>query len=193
MALNCRVEMNRVKRFCCLIACWGIAFQACAARQMDEKFRYSSIYFAQVDMEAERGGDDKKMLKMNKRQMDAAAEESLLRNMTEFLSYNITHFERDIPKNDRDIMIKHCIEVARSYGFRTERDISQFILHMMTINPDFHKQSHLHAILINSSLSTDERLQLIVEEPTEAELEDAAHMVNAAVYWARVLQEAEQK
>lgn len=121
---------------------------------------------------------------------DIAAEESLLRNMTEFLSYSIPHFERDIPKNDRDIMIKHSIKVARSYGFKTEQDIAVFIAHMMTINPGFHNQPRIHAILTNPTIPIKERLDHIVSDPTEQDLEQASKMVDATVYWARVLQEA---
>lgn len=184
--------MNKIARTYCLIAFLSIGLQAYAATQMDAISWPSSRYLAQVNMGAQHGGDDRKMLKMNKQQMDVAAEESLLLNMTEFLSYNISHFERDIPKKDRDIMIKHSIKVARSYGFRTERDIAVFITHMMTINPGFHNQPRIHVILTNPVLPIKERLHHLVVDANEQDWEQASKMVNAAAYWARVLQAADK-
>lgn len=184
--------MNKFARICCSMFFWSIGLQGYAASPVDAHSGQSGRYLAQVNTERQHGGDDRKMLKMNEPQMDVAAEESLLRNMTEFLSYNIPHFERDIPKKDRDIMIKHCIKVARSYGFRTEQDIAGFVGHMMTINPGFHNQSRIHAILINPAIPIKERLDRLVVDANEQDWEQASKMVNATVYWARVLQSADE-
>ncbi len=84
-------------------------------------------------------------------------------------------------------MAEHGVEVARGYDLVTERDLTFFVLNMLTINPEFHRQPHIHGILRDSALSPPERRQRMLAEVSDAEWEEAAAMTDPDRYWSRVL------
>ena len=82
-----------------------------------------------------------------------------------------------------DAMIRHAMEVARGYGFETERDLSTFVLHMIRINPDFHRHPAIHAILTDPSVPTADKHQAIVADVSDEAWEEAAAMTDPDAYW----------
>ena len=84
-------------------------------------------------------------------------------------------------------MIEHGIGVARSYGFETQRDLMLFVLNMITINPEWHRQPKIQAILQDKSLTPPARREKLLTEVSEDEWEQAGEMVDEDEYWTRVL------
>lgn len=77
----------------------------------------------------------------------------------------------------------HCVITAESYGLVTERAIAVFCLHMIRINPEFHRQPVLHALLIEPDVSESERMERLLTEPAESDWVEAAAMCDDEVYW----------
>lgn len=84
-------------------------------------------------------------------------------------------------------MIEHGVSVARGYGLETERDLTLFVLNMLTINPEFHKQPRIRGILLDQSLTPPARREKLLVEVSDEEWEEAARMADADRYWSRVL------
>lgn len=84
-------------------------------------------------------------------------------------------------------MVEHGVEVARGYKLETERDITFFVLNMLTINPEFHRQPRIHAILRDPDLKPPERREKLLTDVSDDEWEDAAKMTDPDRYWTRVL------
>ena len=84
-------------------------------------------------------------------------------------------------------MIEHGIEVARGYGLKTERDLAGFVLNMVRINPEFHRQPRINAILKDASLEPPERREKLLTDVSDDEWEEAARMTDADDYWDREL------
>jgi hypothetical protein len=84
-------------------------------------------------------------------------------------------------------VIQHGIGVAQGYGLETERDLMLFVLNMINVNPEFHRQPHVHAILEEASVTGPEWRERLLTDVSDAEWEQAAVMTNADDYWTRVL------
>jgi hypothetical protein len=84
-------------------------------------------------------------------------------------------------------VIQHGVDVAQGYGLETERDLMLFVLNMINVNPEFHRQPHVHAILEEASVTGPEWRERLLTEVSDAEWEQAAVMTNADDYWTRVL------
>lgn len=84
-------------------------------------------------------------------------------------------------------MIEHGVEVARSYGLETERDLSLFVLNMITINPEFHRQPRIHALLRDPALAPPERREKLLKDVSDEDWSEAATMTDPDRYWSRVL------
>ncbi len=84
-------------------------------------------------------------------------------------------------------MIEHGMEVARGYGLRSERDLAGFVLNMVTINPEFHLQPRIHAILADPALAPAERRDKLRGAVSDEAWAEAARMTNGNAYWDRVL------
>jgi hypothetical protein len=84
-------------------------------------------------------------------------------------------------------MIEHGMVVARGYGLETQRDLAGFVLNMIRINPEFHKQPRINAILKDTSLEPPERREKLLTCVSGDEWEEAARMTNADDYWDREL------
>ena len=84
-------------------------------------------------------------------------------------------------------MIEHGIEVARGYGLKTERDLAGFVLNMIRINPEFHRQPRINSILKDASLEPPERREKLLTDVSDDEWEEAARMTDADDYWDREL------
>lgn len=119
-------------------------------------------------------------------QMDAFAEDAFVRRIADIIGEGLPA-RRGMPHSALTKIAKHCISVARGYGFATERGIGNFTLNMVTVNPEFHKQEHIHAILENRAIPEAERLQRILSDVSDEDWEQAAAMVNPTLYWNKVL------
>jgi hypothetical protein len=84
-------------------------------------------------------------------------------------------------------MIAHGVSVAQGYGLETERDLMLFVLNMINVNPEFHRQPAIHGILTDQSLARAARREKLLTDVTDGEWEQAARMTDADDYWLRVL------
>lgn len=84
-------------------------------------------------------------------------------------------------------MIEHGVEVARGYGLETERDLTLFVLNMISINPEFHRQPRIRAILEDRSLPPPARREKLLMDVSDDEWQEAAKMTDPDRYWSRVL------
>ncbi len=84
-------------------------------------------------------------------------------------------------------VIQHGVGVAQGYGLQTERDLMLFVLNMINVNPEFHRQPHVRAIIEEASVTGPEWPERLVTEVSDAEWDQAAEMTNADDYWSRVL------
>lgn len=87
-------------------------------------------------------------------------------------------------------MIEHGVEVARGFGLVTERDLTLFVLNMISINPEFHRQPHIRAILEDEALAPPTRREKLLMDVSDEEWEEAAKMTDPDRYWSRVLPRA---
>jgi hypothetical protein len=130
------------------------------------------------------------MLRIRKKQHEALADKAFIDRLEEYVAEDT--FGRKVSAEERARlpirgMVAHGIEVARGYGLRTERDLMLFVLNMITINPEFHRQRHIHEILQDASLSPPDRREKMLSDVSDEEWEEAARMTNADRYWSRVL------
>jgi hypothetical protein len=86
-------------------------------------------------------------------------------------------------------MIVHGLEVARGFGLRTERDLAGFVLHMVRINPEFHRQPKIRSILDDKALEPAVRREKLLTDVTDDDWNAAANMTDADDYWDRHLPE----
>jgi hypothetical protein len=122
------------------------------------------------------------MLWVRKNTSGDMAELDFLERLEELLCLNLT--EESVKTHDLRRIAEHCVETARSYGLVTERAIAAFMLHMITIHPEFHKQPKIRAILSDSAAPESVRMERLLSEPTDAEWEEATPPGDQRVYWA---------
>jgi hypothetical protein len=132
------------------------------------------------------------MLRIRREQHDALGEKDFVDRLEALVAESV--FVRQVTAAERRrlplrAMIVHGIEVARGYGLETERDLTVFVLNMITINPDFHRQPRIHAILRDTSLEPEARREKILTDVSDEEWEEAERMTDADRYWARALPE----
>ncbi|MFO0587884.1 MAG: hypothetical protein U0441_10110 [Polyangiaceae bacterium] len=132
------------------------------------------------------------MFRVKKPQKEALGDADFIGRMEEVLAEDL--YGRKVTAEDKARfpfreMIAHGMDVARSYGFRTERDLATFVLHMVRINPDFHKQPTIHSILRDTDLSPSERREKLLTDVSSDEWNAAAGMTDADDYWDRHLPE----
>jgi hypothetical protein len=130
------------------------------------------------------------MFQVRKAQMDAIAIKRFV-GTAETIILN-EWFQRATSLVDQDRvnlrpMVAHAFAVAGEYGLRSERELLSFALNMLTINPGFHNEPSLHAILSDASLSPKERQEHLLRLDDDA-WDRAAVMVDARAYWNQVLE-----
>lgn len=136
------------------------------------------------------------MFRVRKEQLDRIAmkrfidrvEATLLRQWLVRRVFN--RDKRDVPLRK---IIEHGVAVAQSYGLETEQELVMFVMHMIDINPEFHKHAHFHRLLKDRALTFRERSDKILTEITADEWKEAARMCDAQGYWSRVLPAADQE
>lgn len=87
--------------------------------------------------------------------------------------------------------VKHAIEKARSYGLTKESSISVFVAHMLTLGPEFDKQSAIQAALHDQDLAPDNRMQAMRATVFDEDWEEATKQCDPTTYWA-MIHEAKQ-
>lgn len=87
----------------------------------------------------------------------------------------------------RDRIARHCLDISRQYGMNTERSVVTFALHMININPEFHRQEAIQAILQEEDDSPSARLEAIVRDVSDAQWDEAENMTDPVQYWEQVL------
>jgi hypothetical protein len=88
-------------------------------------------------------------------------------------------------------MLAHAVAVAQRYGMESDRDLMVFVMHMIEINPAFHEEPHIHSILMDTSLSPEERRRRILTDVSEEAWDSAASRADADTYWAEHIQAKE--
>jgi hypothetical protein len=130
------------------------------------------------------------MFRVHKKQHDALGEKSFVDRLEadlceEVLGRPASREERArLPFRE---MILHGVAVARGYGLETQRDLALFVRNMVTINPEFHLQPHIHAILQDPALEPPERREKLLMDVSDEEWDQAARMTVPDAYWSRVL------
>jgi hypothetical protein len=130
------------------------------------------------------------MFKVRRKQQDAIAMKGFIDRTEEHIAQDL--LQRRVSAEERArlplrAMIEHGVEVAQGYGLETERDLMLFVLNMIDINPEFHLQPHIRAILEDRSLGNEERREKLLTDVTDDEWEQAARMTEPDSYWSRVL------
>jgi hypothetical protein len=127
------------------------------------------------------------MLQISDNSMRVLADDAFARRLAALISSKAPA-DDPLPANVVLILARHMIKVARSYGLKTERDISTFGLDMLTISPEFHKQPRIHAILTDDTKAPGERMRRLLSDASAQDWNDAEKMTSRAAYWASVLQ-----
>jgi hypothetical protein len=130
------------------------------------------------------------MFKVRKKQHDAVALKGFVDRVEGYMADDILMRRTTAEERARlplRAMIEHGIGVAQGYGFETERDLMLFVLNMIDINPEFHRQPHIHEIIEDKSLEGAERREKLLTAVSDEEWEEAARMTDPDRYWSRVL------
>ncbi len=130
------------------------------------------------------------MFRIRERQQDALADKAFIDRAEEHIAESLLDRRTTAEERARlpiRAMVVHGIEVARGYGLSTQRDLLLFVLNMVTINPDWHRQPHIQRILQDGSLTPPERREKLLTDVSDDEWEEAAAMTDANRYWADAL------
>jgi len=79
--------------------------------------------------------------------------------------------------------VMHCITKGREKGFTFERSLAVFTAQMMRINPRFHEQRDIAALLADQERPEQERLEGLIAEISPRSWDEAEMMCDAAEYW----------
>ena len=80
-------------------------------------------------------------------------------------------------------MAEHCVATAESYGLVTERAIAVFTLHMVRINPEYHRQPMMYALLTEPDVDESARMERLLTDTADSDWEEAVTMCDPALYW----------
>ncbi|AKT42886.1 hypothetical protein [Chondromyces crocatus] len=130
------------------------------------------------------------MLRIRREQHDALGDKDFLDRLEVLVAEALFHRKVSAAERARlplRAMCEHGVGVARGYGLETERDLTVFVLNMITINPEFHRQPHIHDILRDPSLSPPDRREKLLMDVSDEAWDEAARMTDADRYWTRVL------
>lgn len=133
------------------------------------------------------------MYKLRGPQLDALADQDLIRRIGEYLRERIPDTAAVIPSEDLKAVIAHGIEVARSYGLTYESSLANVVLDMLAVGPEFHLQPEIYAILSEPGLSEEDKLDRIVDDVSDAAWEEAGGRTEPALYWDGVIAQARAK
>lgn len=121
------------------------------------------------------------MLHISRRQWGHMARGDFLDRIEELIRVNLP--EAEARRYDLRKMAIHCVTTAESKGLITERAIAAFVLHMVRINPEFHRQKTLASLLNDMSVDESTRMEQLLTNPDEIAWEEAAAMCDPMLYW----------
>lgn len=78
---------------------------------------------------------------------------------------------------------EHCVAAAEGYALTGERAVAAFVLHMLSISPEFHLQPGIRAILDDRGADDAARMERLLTDASESDWEEAVRMCDLAVYW----------
>ncbi|MDI1480058.1 hypothetical protein [Polyangium sp. y55x31] len=80
--------------------------------------------------------------------------------------------------------VSHCVEKGRERGFTYERSLAIFTANMMRIDPKFHEQKNIAALLDDADRPEEERLEGLVKEISPDDWAEAGEMcADKQDYW----------
>jgi hypothetical protein len=126
------------------------------------------------------------MLKIRTDQEDALADEDFVRRLVAHIQARAPDTSAKLTHRQLRTVVRHGIRVARTYDLESERDLAAFTLDMLAVNPEFHRQPELHAILRNPNIAREDRMDRVTAG-SDAAWEEAATMTDPATYWDHVL------
>lgn len=105
---------------------------------------------------------------------------------------SLCEFLKTITYKDWIIVTNHCLTIAKTQHLTSERSLITFALHMLTINPEFYKQTDIEVILKRTEINESTRLQKLIDEISDLSWEEASKMVNSASYWTSLISAAQE-
>lgn len=127
------------------------------------------------------------MFKVRPEQAESLADEDLIRRIILYLEVRLPQQVAKIAPNDLKAIVRHGLEIARTYEVRTERGLFTFVMDMLAVGPAFHAQPKIQAILGRRDVDELERLDRIVEDVDDDAWDEAGRITDAAAYWDDVL------
>jgi len=106
------------------------------------------------------------MFRITRSQWSSMARTKFLGRIEELIRVNL---RAEAIRYDARRMAEHCVKRAEDYGLVTERAMAAFVLHMVLINPEFHLQSSLNALLRDKSVDDLVRMERLLTNTTETD------------------------
>lgn len=122
------------------------------------------------------------MTRLREEQWSVMARRNFLNRIEALIRVNLP--AEAVKKLNVPRMAEHCLDTGENYALIEERGIVGFVLHMVTINPEFHRQSSMRAILNDESLDNSGRMERLLTDTVESDWEEAANMCDPNVYWS---------
>jgi hypothetical protein len=123
------------------------------------------------------------MFQVTQSQFDSLANGPFIERIAALLADRMPPKMKEMPREFLMRMAQDTVVVARSYGLTAEDDIGGFALNMLTINPHFHLQPHIHAILIRQDIAAPDRMERILSDASDQDWNEAQAMTSATEYW----------
>lgn len=123
------------------------------------------------------------MFKIRSAQSDTLADEDFIRRGIAYLQVRLPEQVNAMQPADLRALVRHTMEVARSYDVFSERGLMNFLLNMLGVGPHFHLEPHINLILAQTDLPEAERLDRIVDDVGDADWRAAGQLVEPAPYW----------
>ena len=129
------------------------------------------------------------MFQIRPAQADILADEDFIRRAITYLHDRLPESVEAMQPEDLRALVRHTMEVARSYALVTERGLMNFLLDMLGVGPNFHLEPHINGVLGRMDLAEDERLDRLVEDVDEDAWAAAGQLVDPETYWDRAIAE----
>lgn len=126
------------------------------------------------------------MFKIRDDQEHALADEDFVQRVMNYLQARLPLQVARLTASELRAVVRHGIEVARSYDLRSERDLFTFTLDMLAVNPNFHLQREIQGVLNDANIPVDERMPRATDLPEES-WREAGTMTDPAEYWGELL------
>ena len=129
------------------------------------------------------------MLAVKREQREALGDPAFVdRTIGRLRDYYLEYVCR-IEANELRERVKHAIKKARSYGLTNEGSITTFVLHMMTINPEFDKHPKIQKALHDTEVTVNSRMSAMMATVSDRNWHEAAKIGDPEAYWAKVREE----